>query len=114
MSGRPPRAFGVPEGALKEQEVLSAIGQALTHAAASAARVAGRTAKVFVEQYKTPRAFEGDWKWLRLSVPLQVRLLVEQVLWDKRGGWRDLVTGFGPVKGRPGRKPYESGSGKGL
>ena len=55
--------------------------------------------------YRSPRAFEEDWKWLRLVVPLQLRLLVEQILWDKRGGWRDLVTGFGPVKGRGGRKP---------
>ena len=53
-----------------------------------------------IEGYQGPREFEADWKWLRLVVPLQLRLLVEQVLWDKRGGWRDLVTGFGPVKGR--------------
>ena len=53
-----------------------------------------------IESYSGPREFEADWKWLRLMVPLQVRLLVEQILWDKRGGWRDLVTGFGPVKGR--------------
>ena len=54
--------------------------------------------------YSGPKEFEADWKWVRLMVPLQLRLLVEQILWDKRGGWRDLVTGFGPVKGR-GRRP---------
>lgn len=62
--------------------------------------------RVAIEGYDGPREFEADWKWIRLVVPLQVRLLVEQLLWDKRGGWRDLVTGFGPVKGRTGgRQP---------
>ncbi len=56
-----------------------------------------------LEGYSGPREFEADWKWIRLVVPLQMRLLVEQILWDKRGGWRDLVTGFGPVKGRQDR-----------
>ena len=57
-------------------------------------------ARNLIEGYQTPREFEADWKWIRLAVPLQLRLMVEQILWDKRGGWRDLVTGFGPVKGR--------------
>ena len=105
VSTRAPRAFGVPEGALKEKELLEALGTVLTRAAAAAARAAGKAAKLFVESYERPREFEADWKWLRLAVPLQVRLITEQVLWDKRGGWRDLVTGFGPVKGRgaPGK-----------
>ena len=63
-----------------------------------------------IEGYRSAREFERDWKWIRLVVPLQVRLLVEQILWDKRGGWRDLVTGFGPVKGRYGtRSKLDSG-----
>ena len=56
-----------------------------------------------IEGYQSPREFEADWKWVRLVVPLQMRLMVEQILWDKKGGWRDLVTGFRPVKGRPQR-----------
>ena len=57
-----------------------------------------------IEGYRSPRDFEEDWKWIRLVVPLQLRLMVEQILWDKAGGWRDLVTGFGPVKGRRSKK----------
>ena len=62
-----------------------------------------RFLRKMIETYSGPREFEEDWKWVRLVVPLQLRLLVEQILWDKRGGWRDLVTGFRPVKGRPQR-----------
>ena len=68
--------------------------------AAEIGRLAGKAARKFVNFWETPKEFERDWKWVRLIVPLQARLLVEQVLWDKRGGWRDLVTGFGPVRGR--------------
>lgn len=68
--------------------------------AAEEARTVGKAMKAYVDSYSNPQSFEADWIWLRLAVPLQVRLMVEQVLWNKRGGWRDLVTGFGPVKGR--------------
>ena len=51
-----------------------------------------------LDSYDSPGAFQRDWKWVRLLVPLQMRLMVEQVLWDKGIGWRKLVTGFGPVR----------------
>ena len=42
-------------------------------------------------------AFEQHWKVLRLRVPLQDRLVIEQILWEK-GGWRaELVKGFYPI-----------------
>ena len=69
--------------------------------------------KKLIEGYRGPKEFEADWKWLRLMVPFQMRLLVEQVLWDKRGGWRDLVTGFGPVKGRSARSRFLESTFKG-
>lgn len=51
----------------------------------------------WIRSYASPRAFQADWKWMRLMVPLQFRLLVEQVLWDLGGDWRKLVTGFRPI-----------------
>lgn len=39
------------------------------------------------------------WKVLRLRLPLQDRLVVEQILWDKEGPWRQLVAGFRPIAG---------------
>lgn len=45
-------------------------------------------------------AFVEDWKVLRLGVSLQVRLYVEQVLWDAGGKYRELVTGFRAIDNR--------------
>lgn len=42
-------------------------------------------------------AFTRDWKALRLRLPLQDRLVVEQVLYDKGGWHRKLVSGFRPI-----------------
>ncbi len=54
-------------------------------------------------QYKNdPEAFWNDWKWLRLTVDLQVRLFVEAVLWERRGPWRAMITGFGPGRMKKG------------
>lgn len=44
-------------------------------------------------------AFTQHWKRLRLRLPLQDRLVIEQILWDKGAEWRELVTGFRPIKG---------------
>lgn len=53
------------------------------------------------EQLNPPRlqvrGFRYHWKLLRTWVPLQFRLAVEQVLWEKGGPWRALVTGFGAI-----------------
>lgn len=48
-------------------------------------------------RYDSALAFQADWKWARMILPLQVRLIVEQVLWDKGGHWRKMVTGFRPI-----------------
>lgn len=37
------------------------------------------------------------WSRVRTFISLQVRLVVEQVLWERGGKWRTYVTGFGPV-----------------
>lgn len=42
-------------------------------------------------------AFRADWKWIRLWLDLQERLFVEQMLYEKGGFYRTLVTGFKPV-----------------
>lgn len=42
-------------------------------------------------------AFREDWKWLRLAMPLQVRLFVEQICYDKGWPWRSVYTGFSPI-----------------
>lgn len=51
-----------------------------------------------LDGYGGAAAFLEDWKWIRLAIPLQVRLAVEQMLWDRGGDWRKLVTGFSPVR----------------
>lgn len=110
----PRRAFGVPEGAPKtvEETVVAGLG-ALSAGAMSATARAAVIMKAATEdmlgRYEGPKAFGEEWKWTRLLVPLQVRLFVEQVLWDKRGGYRDLVTGFAPVKTRGKKKTNAPG-----
>ncbi len=44
------------------------------------------------------QAFEAQWKYARLAVPLQVRLAAEQGLWELGGKYRQLITGFRPVE----------------
>jgi hypothetical protein len=41
-------------------------------------------------------AFRLDWLVARMGIPLQARLLVEQVLWDKGKPWAQLCSGFRP------------------
>lgn len=51
---------------------------------------------------KTPgRGFEEfweDWRIFRVWCPLQVRLAVEQILWELGGRYRKAITGFGPME----------------
>lgn len=46
--------------------------------------------------------FKGDWKWQRLLTPLQGRLMMEQILWDRGLPWRSLITGFRAIEGDAG------------
>ena len=41
--------------------------------------------------------FSEDWPYIRAFVPLQIRLVCEQIMWDRGGDWRQYVTGFRPV-----------------
>lgn len=41
--------------------------------------------------------FKSQWKVLRLGIGLQVRLLVEQVLYDRGSPWSRLCTGFNAI-----------------
>lgn len=68
----------------------------------AAARTAATT---LLDSYDSPREFMADWKWMRLLIPLQVRLFMEQILWDRAGQWRQLVTGFRPVSESGPRRP---------
>lgn len=43
------------------------------------------------------QVFKQDWRYFRLSIPLQMRLIVEQVLYDLGYPWRSLCSGFGPI-----------------
>lgn len=58
----------------------------------------------YEQNYDVPEqgleAFWVTWKVLRCWVPLQLRLAVEQVLYEKGGDWRRLVTGFRPIENR--------------
>lgn len=42
-------------------------------------------------------AWKRDWVRCRLFVPLQIRLAMEQVLYERGGEYRSLITGFGPA-----------------
>ncbi len=54
-----------------------------------------------LDGYGTAHEFQEDWKWVRIAIPLQVRLIVEQILWDRGGSWKKLVTAFKPINKRP-------------
>jgi len=63
-----------------------------------------RMIRDWVESYDTDnapglgyRSFFYHWKIQRTFVPLQVRLAVEQILYDKGEPWRRLVSGFRPL-----------------
>lgn len=43
-------------------------------------------------------AFRSRWAFVRQLLPLQGRLLIEQVLWAMGPPWRTLLTGFNPVE----------------
>ncbi len=43
-------------------------------------------------------AFRSRWAYVRQLIPLQSRLLVEQILWSMGPPWRTLLTGFNPVE----------------
>ena len=59
-----------------------------------------RSVRSWMRSYRSAYHFQKEWKWIRLAVPLQLRLIVEQVLWDRGGDWRKLVTGFRPISGK--------------
>jgi hypothetical protein len=42
--------------------------------------------------------FRRDWICLRVGIALQVRLMVEQLLYERGEPWSSLCTGFGPAK----------------
>ena len=74
------------------------ISGAVISVAADTGRAVANQVRASLLKYNSAKAFQKDWKWARLSMPLQARLLTEQVLWEKGGDWRKLVTGFGPIK----------------
>lgn len=42
-------------------------------------------------------SFAADWPKIRTFVPLQIRLVAEQIFWTRGGEFRKYVTGFKPV-----------------
>ena len=60
-------------------------------------------ANALIDAYSTFEDFRSDWKWMRLLVPLQGRLLTEQLLWDRGLPWRSLITGFRAIEGDAGQ-----------
>lgn len=59
---------------------------------------------IYAEAYRWVQSYENDfirfkydWKVVRQALPLQVRLTVEQVLWNEGPPWRSLCSGFLPV-----------------
>lgn len=41
--------------------------------------------------------FKSDWRIFRVWCPLQVRLAVEEILWQLGPPYRKLITGFAPI-----------------
>ena len=60
------------------------------------------TAKDIILRYSNFEEFREHWKWRRILVPLQLRLVVEQMLWDMGLPWRSLITGFRAIEGDAG------------
>jgi len=44
-----------------------------------------------------PVAYAVRWRTVRNMVPLQVRMLLEQAMWELGDEWRKLISGFGPL-----------------
>ena len=61
-----------------------------------------RLAHAYLEAYDSFDSFRADWKWQRLLTPLQGRLIIEQILWDRGLPWRSLITGFRAIEGDAG------------
>lgn len=55
------------------------------------------SAEEWIDTYKSFNEFSAHWATLRNGIPLQARLMVEQVLWKKGGSYRALVSGFRPL-----------------
>lgn len=51
-----------------------------------------------VVKMTTPLLFATRWMWMRNWLPLQMRLLMEQVFWRMGDPYTKLITGFGPIK----------------
>ena len=60
-------------------------------------------AKRLIAAYDDFNLFREHWKWRRLLVPLQFRLICEQILWDMGLPWRSLITGFRAIEGAAGQ-----------
>ena len=95
----------VPGVARKLRRVDIELLRGLGRIRAGWARETARVTNQWISTYPSALNFGADWKWLRLEVPLQTRLFVEQVLWERGGEWRKLVTGFGPIKAGAGGVP---------
>lgn len=54
--------------------------------------------RAWVGEFENAAAFQRHWVRARLFVPLQIRLAMEQLLWELGGGYRNLITGFGPAR----------------
>lgn len=44
------------------------------------------------------QVFRVDWRIFRHTIPLQMRLIIEQALFDLGNPWRSLCSGFSPLK----------------
>lgn len=55
------------------------------------------SAEEWIDSYDSVNEFTAHWTTLRNGIPLQARLMVEQVLWKKGGVYRSLVSGFRPL-----------------
>ncbi len=99
---RPPWAKWpwTPPG-VKSDDPVADFRRLLSDVQPSVFRSMAAVARNWIHSYNDASHFQREWKWIRLWVPLQVRLFVEQVLWDMGGPWRKLVTGFRPIAGKP-------------
>ncbi len=89
--------WSLPNQMRRGEGTVTDFAQQLERAAIIILREVGKDAGSF-------RDFKTIWKWVRLGLPLQLRLGCEQLLWDTGGEFRTLITGFRAIEGDDGQQ----------
>ncbi len=85
---------------MKQRNMAVAVTYLLDRMGKGAFDVGIRQTAVYARQMRSMgfAAFRSRWAYARQLLPLQLRLLLEQVLWSMGPPWRTLLTGFNPIE----------------